>query len=442
MHTMTFMTNSFWNLQNKKPGITRKGAPSTILTLSALLTAALLSCSQDPVKIGIDLLPDSDFIDIGSTDTVSIKAYTMYDELSVSSDYTTMIIGSLYNEYFGTTYCDFVTQLRLTDKWPAKPYVIDSVLLTMFPSDVSGDDSTSVHRIRLCETGTKLTDTAEYYAGQDPDTIKFLGEYVLPTMKAGTPLKVKLDNSVGEYLLRDTTKLSRGAPFYEDYFKGLYCMIKSSPNPVLVVMDASERASVDPLGITIFYKSDTLRHSYSFVATPRAVNYNRFTHDRSTADPAKQIPHVNDLVADTAVFVQTYNGVYVKLDMPTLEPFRDVDNLAVNKARIIAPVILDGEILLDKTMPQRVYVRYRDADGKVQVIPDYLHDISFMDGTYYSDNDYYIFNITTFVQKYLDGEIEEPSVELFLPLTSTRNAVFRANANEPAFKLEFAYTIF
>ena len=63
-------------------------------------------------------------------------------------------------------------------------------------------------------------------------------------------------------------------------------------------------------------------------------------------------------------------------------------------------------------------------------------------GTYYSDNDYYIFNITTFVQKYLDGEIEEPSVELFLPLTSTRNAVFRANANEPAFKLEFAYTIF
>jgi len=93
-------------------------------------------------------------------------------------------------------------------------------------------------------------------------------------------------------------------------------------------------------------------------------------------------------------------------------------------------------------MPQRVYVRYRDADGKVQVIPDYLHDISFMDGTYYSDNDYYIFNITTFVQKYLDGEIEEPSVELFLPLTSTRNAVFRANANEPAFKLEFAYTIF
>lgn len=442
MHTMTFMTNSFWNLQNKKPGITRKGAPSTILTLSALLTAALLSCSQDPVKIGIDLLPDSDFIDIGSTDTVSIKAYTMYDELSVSSDNTTMIIGSINDEYFGNTYCDFVTQLRLVGKWPAKPYVIDSVLLTMLPSGVSGDDSTSVHRIRLCETGTRLTDPDEYYSGQDPDTIRFLGEYFLPKMKAGESFRVKLDNSVGEYLLRDTTKLSAGVPFYEDYFKGLYCMMKSSPNPVLVVMDASQGATIDPLGITIFYKSDTLRYTYSFVATPRAVNYNRFTHDRSKGDPAKQILHVNDLVADTAAYLQSYHGVYVKLDMPTLEPFRDVANLAVNKARIIAPVILDGETLVDKNMPQRVYVRYRDADGKARVIPDYMHDISFMDGTYYSDNDYYLFNITTFVQKYLNGEIEEPSVELFLPLTVTRNAIFRANANEPAFKLEFAYTIY
>ena len=147
-------------------------------------------------------------------------------------------------------------------------------------------------------------------------------------------------------------------------------------------------------------------------------------------------------MADTAVYLQAYQGTFVKLDMPSLEPFRDVANIAVNKARIIAPVHLDGGALVDKTMPQRIYVRYRDADGKVHLIPDVVHDISFMDGTYYSANDHYVFNITTFVQKYLDGEIEEPSVELFLPLSVTRNAIFMANANEPAFKLEFAYTIF
>jgi hypothetical protein len=178
------------------------------------------------------------------------------------------------------------------------------------------------------------------------------------------------------------------------------------------------------------------------VATHRAVNYNRFTHDRTKGDPDKQILHVNDFVADTAVYLQSYNGVYVKLDMPALEAFRDVANLAVNKARIIAPVILDGKTMVDNSMPQRVYVRYRDADGKTWYIPDFMHSILFMDGTYYSDKDHYLFNITTFVQKYLNGEIEEPSVELFLPLAGSRNAIFRANEKKPSFKLEFAYTIY
>ncbi len=442
MHTMTFMTNSFWNLQNNKPGNTRKGMPSIILTLSVLLAAAMLSCSQDPVRIGLELLPESDFIDIRSTDTVGIEAYTMYNDLSVSGDSTTMIIGSIYDEVFGTTYCDFVTQLRLMSKWPAKPFVVDSVFLSFLPSEISGDDTTSFHTLRLYETGTKLTDPDEYYSGQDPDTIRFLGEYLLPEMKAGTSAEVKLRNSVGEYLLRDTTKLYPPAEFYEDYFRGLYCMIQSTPNTVMIKMDASQNVTYNPLGITVYYHSDTVKYSYSFVATPRAVNYNRFTHDRSTANPAKQIQHVNDLVADTVVYLQSYYGLYVKLDMPSLEKFRDVENLAVNKARIIAPVLLDGKTFLDKTMPGRVYVRYRDSLGKVHLIPDLIHDVSFMDGTYYSDKDCFIFNITTFVQKYLDGEIEEPSVELFLPLTVTRNAIFKANANNPAFKLEFAYTIY
>jgi hypothetical protein len=207
-------------------------------------------------------------------------------------------------------------------------------------------------------------------------------------------------------------------------------------------MDASENAFSDPLGLTIFYHSDTLNYTYSFVATPRAVNYNRFTHDRSTADPALQISHVNDLVIDTAVFLQTYSGVYTKLDMPSLEAYREVENLAVNKARIIAPVHLDWETYLEKHMPARIYLRYRDSDGREVLIPDLTHDVSFMDGTFYTDQDSYIFNITSFVQQYLRGEIDEPSVELFLPLTAVQNVIFKANTNEPAFKLEFAYTIY
>ncbi len=449
MHTMTFMTSFFWKLQNKYNGASRKGMPAIILTLLIPLLAALASCSQDPVKIGLGLLPDSDFIEIKSTDTVGIRAYTMYNELSTSSDSTKMIAGSLYDEYFGSTYCDFVTQLRVMSAWPAKAFEIDSVLLTFIPSKVSGDDSTTLNYMYLCETGTEITDTTEFFSGQNPDTILFLGKYPLPDMEAGRAVSVKLQKWVGDHLLRDTTKFYPASEFYKDYFRGLYFAIKteSGPvkgvsSPVMVELDASNNVSLDPLGITVFYHSDTLKYTYSFVATHRAVNYNRFTHDLSTADPAKQINHVNDGVADTAVFLQTYMGVFVKLDMPSLEAYRDVENLAVNKARIIAPVHLDGETYLEKNMPARIYVRYRNSEGRELPIPDLVHDVSFMDGTYYIEKDSYFFNITSFVQKYLNGEIDEPTVELFFPLSAAQNVIFKANTNDPTFKLEFAYTVF
>ncbi len=441
MLTMTFMTNSFWNQQNKNHSTPRQGMRKIILPLIALLIPALFSCSKDPVRIGLDLLPDSDFIEVWSTDTVGIRAYTMYNEESLSSDSTRMIAGSLYDSYFGTTNCDFVTQLRVMSPWPARAFTVDSVKLTFVPSKVSGD-TTAVHYMRICETGTLLTDTTDYYSAQDPDTINFLGQYLLPKLVANTAVAIKLDNWVGDYLMRDTTQFYPASDFYKEFFKGLWFGIKSETSPIMVEMDASVTASIEPLAITVFYHSDTLSYNYSFVATHRAVNYNRFTHDRTTAEPDKQIIHVNDMVTDTAVYLQTYQGVYVKLDMPSLEPFRNVDNLAVNKARIIAPVHLDGETYKESNMPPRIYVRYRNSEGRELPIPDLLHDVSFMDGTYYSEKDSYLFNITTFVQKYLDGEIEEPSVEFFLPLTATQNVIFKANSNEPAFKLEFAYTVY
>ncbi len=438
---MNFMTSSFWNQRNKNKSTARSGLLKTLLPLFVLLLVLAASCSDDPAKIGLGLLPDDDFIEIRSTDTISVRAYTMYKEQSLSSDSTRMIAGGIYDEYFGSTYCDFVTQLRLMTAWPNIDYEIDSVLLTFVPSKVSGD-TLGTHYMRLCETGKLITDTTEFYSAQDPDTIKFLGEYLLPIMRPGKMVVIKLHNWVGEHLLRDTTQFLPASKFYKEYFKGLYFNIKSATNPILVEMNASRDAYSDPLVITIFYHSPTdVKYNYSFVATHRAVNYNRFTHDRSTADPNKQIMHVNDLVTDTAVFIQTYQGVYVKLDLPSLVAFRDVQNLAVNKARIIAPVYLDSEAYLEKNMPARIYLRYRDSKDREVAVPDLVHDVAFMDGTYHAGQGYY-FNITTFVQRYLQGIIDNPSVELFFPLTSTQNVIFKANTNVPAIRFEFAYTVY
>lgn len=435
---MIFMTR-FYNSKNAN---NRNAATAwlskNILPLLIALPVIVSSCSDNPSKIGIGLLPDSDFMAMYSTDTVGVKAYTMYDDSAITTNDPTMIAGRITDEYFGNTNCDFVTQLRIIAAWPAKPFTVDSVSFYFNPSSVSGDTA-AVHYLRLYETGTRLLDSIDYYSTQEPDTIKFLGEYRLPALKADTSYRIMLDKWVGEYLFRETASFDPPTDFYKEFFKGLYVGIRSVTNPVLVTMTTVD----NPIMITVHYHDDAaVAYTYSFLSTDRAVNYNRFIHDYDAAAPDKRIKHINDLVRDTAVYFQTYDGVFPRFDLPGLEAFRNIPRLAVNKARLYIPVHLDGGTYIEKNLPSNIYLRYRDSKGKLIALPDLVHDASFLDGTYYTSGDNYVFNITSFVQQYINGKIDKPSVEMYFPSAVDKNVIFGVNANNPTVKFEFAYTVY
>jgi hypothetical protein len=71
-----------------------------------------------------------------------------------------------------------------------------------------------------------------------------------------------------------------------------------------------------------------------------------------------------------------------------------------------------------------------------------MHDASFLDGTYYTTGDNYVFNITSFVQQYISGKIDKPSVEMYFPTTVDKNVIFGVNGNSPTVRFEFAYTVY
>lgn len=435
---MIFMTSFCRTLRNSAHQGLRIRLTHSIISLSAFTVLLLSSCSDDPTNIGIGLLPDEDFVTVISTDTISIKAYTMYDESSVTTNSAELTAGGIRDIYFGTTTCDFVTQLRLITPWNDYVYTVDSIFFRFLASKIEGDTS-GIHYLRLYETGTLLRDTLDYFSNQDPDTIKFLGEYLLPPLKADSSYSIRLENWVADYLLRDTSMFLPATKFYTEYFKGLYVGIRSEADPVLVSMTAAD----SPLAITIhFHDTSDAKYTYSFVATERAVNYNLYKHDFTTADPDKQIRHVNDFVTDTVVYLQSLDGVYTRLDLPSLSSFRSQERIAVNEARLYVPALIDGVTFADSLMPPRIFLRYRDADDKLSPIPDLLHDPGFLDGTYYRLKDYYVFNIPTFIQEYLEGEIDNPSVEMYYPSSFERNAIFKANGNNPTVRLEFSYSIY
>ena len=435
---MTFMTKFCFRKKDNNRNAVTAGLSKQILPLLLALTMITGSCSNDPSKIGIGLLPDSDFMAMYSTDTIGVEAYTMYDDSSITANDPTMVAGRISDSYFGNTNCDFVTQLRIISAWPQQTFFVDSVSLYFNASSVTGD-TTGMHFIRLYETGTLLQDSVDYYSTQDPDTIKFLGDYLLPPLKADTSYRVPLAKWVGEYLFRDTSKFYPPTDFYKDFFKGLYVGIRSVADPILITMNTAD----NPVMLTVSYHdTGNVARTYSFLATDRAVNFNRFLHDHSAADPDKQIVHINDMFRDTAVYFQIYDGVYPRLDLPSLESFRNIPRLAVNKARLFIPVHLDGENYVEKNLPSQIYLRYRNRAGKLVALPDLVHDLSFMDGTYYTKDDNYVFNITSFVQQYIDGEIEDPSLEMYYPSSVDKNVIFQVNGNNPTIRFEFAYTVY
>ena len=75
----------------------------------------------------------------------------------------------------------------------------------------------------------------------------------MPVLKTDSAYSVRIDNSVGEYLFRDTSIVHACIRIStRTYFKGLYFGMRSETNPVLITMTADD----NPLAITVYYHAE------------------------------------------------------------------------------------------------------------------------------------------------------------------------------------------
>ncbi len=428
------------------------------LTIIVLLVLVAASCEEGTTDIGSDLLPGGDFVSINSTDTISALSYTMYDESVRTDNPQISYLGDIYDPYFGTTTADFVTQIRMAAEWDDEPFIIDSVQLFLTLLEVRGVESDIVHSIKISEISEQIyTDSAYYSDRTVPLTGYELADIRLPVLQPDTINNIVIDLPVefGNYLTRDTSKLfySNTRPDFRSYFKGLYFQMTPTVEPLMVALSLAPPSSLGNYGNVLALYMHDLTGQYKeffFVldAQNRNASYNRFSHDFNTASPEKKIQHINDGYLDTLSYLQYLNGVYTKISMPGLQEIKNdasLDNIAVNKARLTIPVYFDGMIYKPSTVPPQLYLRYETRSGSKYIVPDYNLDQyhSFFDGTIDSTNNVYRFNLSSFVQRYLDDDSDEvePQLEVF-QLTGTKNVILKANSSKNPVKFEFTYTRF
>ena len=439
------------------------------LTLFALIAFFASSCEKGVLNMGSGLLPESDFIGVSSIDTLSVFSYTMYNSSIRSDNPAISYLGQVFDPYFGTTTAEFVTQLRLTARWVNQPFTIDSV--KMFLQLLSTKGRTDViHTLKLSEISDLISPDSAYYSNTPVHTTGYvLNNIELPVLKADTinDVVLKLPVEFGNYLTRDTSKLFYSAnnihyspdfPDFRSYFRGLYFQMEPSSDPVLVSLyleppniNSTAHPATQNALVLYFHDNNNVNQQFELLLDAKIRNaaFSRFSHDYLTADPDKRIKHINDGYRDTLSYLQSLNGVYTKIVLPGLAKIKNdasIGKIAINRAKLIVPVVINGNQFTGTNIPPRLVLKYQTAGGSSFVVPDWNIEPSyqtFFDGRVDTIAKVYNFNIPAFVQAYLDDATNNVEPELGLyEEGGTNNVILKANKNKTPVKFEFNYTKF
>jgi len=464
MPIMNFMTRYFPRSRYKSRfyfiSRLRFKALSVILFVSVVLLVT--SCEEKPTFIGKGILPSNDFVSVTSSDTFGIKSYTVYDSPVRSEAQTAPYIGNKYDPYFGITNCEFVTQVRLESEWTEGEYDVDSVKLVLRITSVTG--STDLPKqMRITEISNQLHSDSAYYSNTPVDTTDFGITVDIPALRNDTIniIQINLPPSFGEYLIRDQSMLfySTSIPDFRNYFKGIYMRLSSisESDPLMLGLVVTSAASLgdytDYIIVYMHDKSDnTIRYDFRFLIDPIKDNarFSRIEHDFKSASPDKNIEAIiNKPVLDTLSYLEGLYGVYTKLIIPGLETLKNDPSsgrIAINKAKLSIPVHYDGENYTSTTIPDKLYLKFVNSSGVKEIVPDfYIDDYhEYFDGKLDTNYNVYKFNISNFIQDYIDdkGGVLKPEIELFQSASEIKNAILKANGSKTPVKLEMTITRF
>jgi hypothetical protein len=399
-------------------------------------------CEEDPSEIGGSILPVVDFENVSATDTFTVEMYTMFTDTIRSVDPYTIFLGNYDDLVFGTTSSAAVSQLWLYSDWPGNGILsVDSIKLFLQVDEVLGE-MTGNGTLNIYEIDEYLDSDSIYYVNRDVPVKGLLGSVEIAPFTGDSLITFDLPIAAGELLLRDTSMLflSSGLDDFRTFFNGLYFEYIPSSNDHLLSVDLVTGITF----INVYYtNSDSTSTAYTFNTNSKCVRYNRFIHDFSTADLDKRINHINDGFKDTLSYIQSLQGVYTKVVIPGLEKLKESMPLGINKARLAFPAYFNEDYFPEENLfTISLLARYNNSDGLRTILPDYELSTVFFDGDYYGLDYEYRINIINFVQKYLEGEIDEPTFELFLPSNSINNLILRSNNPLYPVKLEMVFSKF
>ncbi len=396
-----------------------------------LLHFAFPACN-DPTIIGSELL-DEDQFDLGYTDTVTLKAYTVQEDSiltyspTFSEQLSNYMVGKIEDPVFGTCFASLVAQFRLLQgQDPSPPFELgelDSIVLILpwNPDGVFGDTN-QVYSFQVFELAEALDNQKTYYSNEAfPDKGILIGQtdliprpldsvsFIPPDVKPGDPIKIvpqlriRLDDAFAQSFFQTDSMNFESDSAFLAFFHGLVLRAEV-PNPGMVGFNLQNVFG----GLTVYYHQDTNFYQYTFPIDDNSVKAVRFEHDYSNSEVAA---FLNDpSLGDSLLFLQGMSGVNAVVEIPHVESLQD---LIINKAELVAQIVdASGSPFI--APPDQLVVRELKDDGTIEDIDDFLisdrvtsgnQSFSLLFGGDLLENDTYRMNISGHLQKMIAGEV-------------------------------------
>ena len=397
------------------------------------VTILLASCRKDPSKVGFDIQPDSDDIELyGDDSTVLFVSYTVEHDSIATANLPTLVLGSMNDPLFGSTQAAFNTQFRLskTNPYFGKEVKFDSICLHLGYSGRWGDSTTwmTVNVYELTDSLYFNSDTSSgniresYYAtdvvqfnpipigtktflDQPFDSVEMKRFWLKRNADMYAPfLSIRLDENDDKFMkmMTDSSVLVSNDDFLK-HFYGLHVAVDSVAGSMGKMLYFNVDSPETKLVLYYSYFNTVTNtyadSTYTYIIDKNAIRFNEYRTNHSTACPdlQNQLAGSSPELGNERLYLQPLNGVRIKVNFSGIEKLRERKNTVINNAQLY----LNNAEEYDKELPpvQKMTIYTVGADGKIKLTPDSELGETYLGGKFDTNKNRYVMRITRYLQK-------------------------------------------
>jgi len=382
----------------------------------------IAGCRKPESSIGLGLQPETDLLNLVTTDTLTLDVYTVREDSLATDELSTAVLGRTFQPRIGWTTAGFATQLRLSApgvNFGTNPQV-DSLFLNLrltgdtygqlFPQsllihqmvDSLSVDSTYYSTFQPEVSSEILNDVSQGAVSINPsDYMSIGGDTVV------SQIQLKLNPDLGQTILNQDTSVFNSNASWLDFFPGIVVSTQTGGIGAAGI-DISSGLSL----MRLHYHNDAGPSFYDFLISPLSARVNMFSQQYVGELSSLNTPENDSTYVDgnKSLYVMSGAGLKTHLKIPFLNALNDSINelgntislgCAIQKAELILP--LDDSYFNSRFPPQeQLYILTENSEGNPISTPDQLGVGANIDGYYNSQTKSYHFNISRSIQHLLN----------------------------------------